>query len=57
MINIKNLGPNKIKKDEKSSKHILSYCISYEATNTVKPLYVIINKKMGTLEKVMEMNI
>ena len=43
MINIKNLEPNKIKINEKSYKNILTYYISYQTTNYVKPSYIIIN--------------
>ena len=52
IINMKNFDPNKIKIDEKSYKNILIYCIGYVTIkdlkyvkiNSVKPLYLIINK-------------
>ena len=37
--------------DEKSYKNILTYYISYETTNIVKPLYLIINLKNGYIEE------
>ena len=51
MINIKNLDSKKIKINEKSYKNILTYYNSYETTNSVKPLYLIINKMNGYYEK------
>ena len=57
MINVKNLDPDKIKVYEKSYKNILIYHINYGTVNSVKPLYLIIKKKMGTLKKVIEINI
>ena len=44
MINIKNLDPSKINIDEKSYKNILIYYTVYVITNSVKLLYLIINK-------------
>ena len=52
IINMKNFDPNKTKIDEKSYKNILIYCIGYVTIkdlkyvkiNSVKPLYLIINK-------------
>ena len=44
MINIKNFDPKKIKIDEKSCKHFLIYLISYVTMNSVKPLFLNINK-------------
>ena len=52
MINIKNLGPNKIKIDEKSYKSIIIYYIVnvtdnnliYIKFSSVNPLYIIIHK-------------
>ena len=40
MINIRNLDLNKIKVDEKLYRTIFTYYISYEATNSVKHLYL-----------------
>ena len=53
MINIKSLDPNKMKIDQKSYKNILIYYISYVTSNSVKPLYLIINNEMGTLMNIM----
>ena len=39
MINIKNLNPSKIKINEMSYKKILTDYISYETTNSGRPLY------------------
>ena len=55
MINIKNLDPNKIKKDEKAYKNILIYHtgyvmvkdLSYVTTNSENPLYLSIDKING----------
>ena len=57
IINIKNFDPNKIKIDEKSYKNILNHYIGYMTikdskyvkTNSVNPLYLIINKLNGYL--------
>ena len=65
MINIKNFDPNKIKTDEKPYKKILIYYIGYVTINdsryikiiSANPLYLIINKRWGTLKKVLETNI
>ena len=62
MIHTKNLDPNKINIDEKSYKNILiSYIgyvtvedVSYAKINSVNPLYLIINKKIGTLKNASE---
>ena len=43
-------NPNKIRTYEKSHKHILVYYISYATTNSVKPLYCIINKINGYIK-------
>ena len=61
MINIKNLHPNKIKIDKNSYKSILIYHIGYgavkdkdliyTATNSVRPLYFIIDKVNGYIEE------
>ena len=65
MINIKNLDPNRIKIDQKSYKNIFIYHIGYAMVknisslkiNSVNSLYLIINKQMSTLKKVMKTNI
>ena len=49
MINIKILI--KIKRDEKSYKNIIIYYISSTTTNTVKHLYLIINKINEDIEE------
>ena len=59
MINIKNLDPYKIKIDKKSYKNILIYYIGYVTVknlryikiNSVNPLYLIIYKINGYIEK------
>ena len=51
MINEKNLDQNKIKINGKSYKNTLIHCINYERTNSVKPLYVIINKMNTYIEE------
>ena len=59
MINIKNFDPNKIKIDKNSYKNIIIYYIgyitiknlSYAKINSVNPLYFIINKANGYIEK------
>ena len=59
MINIKNLDPYKIKIDKKSYKNILIYYIGYVKVknlryikiNSVNPLYLIIYKINGYIEK------
>ena len=48
---IKSLDLIKIKIDEKSYRNILTYYISYKATNNVKYLYLIINKINGCIEE------
>ena len=50
-INMRNLGLNKIKIDEKSYKYILIYYIGYVKTNNVKPLHLIINKIIKYIEE------
>ena len=60
IINMKNFDPNKIKIDEKSYKNILIYCIGYVTIkdlkyvkiNSVKPLYLIINKMNGYFKEI-----
>ena len=52
MINMKNLDPNEIKIDENSYKNICIHYIEYVATNSVKPLYLIINKINGYIEEI-----
>ena len=44
MINIKNLNPNKIKKDEKSYESNVICYIGSPTPNSLKPLYLIFNK-------------
>ena len=51
MIDIKNFDPNKINIDEKSYKSILTYYNNYETANSVKPLYLTINKINGYIEE------
>ena len=51
MIDIKNFDPNKINIDGKSYKSILTYYNNYETTNSVKPLYLTINKINGYIEE------
>ena len=51
MINKRNLDLNKIKIDEKSYKNILIYCVGYMTPNSVKPLWLIINKINGYIEE------
>ena len=51
VINIKTLYPNKIKIDRKSNKNIFTYYISYKKTNSVKFLYIIINRINGYIEE------
>ena len=60
IINMKNFDPNKIKIDENSYKNILIYCIGYVTIkdlkyveiNSVKPLYLIINKMNGYFKEI-----
>ena len=47
MINKKNLDANKIKIDETIFKNILVYFVGYVTPNSVKLLYLIINKING----------
>ena len=59
MINIKNFDPDQIKID---NKYIIIYYItiknlSYVKINSVTPLYFIIDKVDGYIEKAMEINI
>ena len=59
IINIKNLDANKINIDKKSYKNIPIYYIGYVTlkdlryvkTNSVNPLYIIINKINGSIEE------
>ena len=59
LINIKNLDLNKLMTDEKSYKNILIYYIEYLTVkdlryvkiNSINPLYLIINKINGCIEK------
>ena len=51
MINIKYCGPNNIKIDEKVYKNIFIRYIGDVAPNSIKPLYLIINKMSGYIEK------
>lgn len=59
MINIKSLGPNKIKIDKKSYKNILIYCTDYVTIkdskyvkiDSEKRLYLIITKVNGYTQK------
>ena len=51
MINVKNTDPSRIKIDENSYKNILIYYTGYGTKNNVKPLYLIINKTNGNIEK------
>ena len=48
----KNLYPNNIKINKKKNKNI-----HYVTLNSVKPLYLIINKYMDTLKKLIQINI
>ena len=65
MVNIKNLDLNNIKIDKKQHKSILIYHIAYimvedlrrPKMNSVKPLYLHINKINGYIERPMEINI
>ena len=50
MINIKNFDPSKIKIDGKSHENVLTSYISYQTTNSGKPLCLIINKVKGYIE-------
>ena len=60
IINIKNFDPNKIKIDAKSNKDILIYYIGYVTiedlkyvkSNSLNPLYLIINKVNGYFEEI-----
>ena len=59
MINIKNFDPDQIKID---NKYIIIYYITiknlrYVKSNSVTPLYFIIDKVDGYIEKAMEINI
>ena len=51
MINMKNLDPNKIIIEKKSYKNILICYVAYVATNSVKPLLLIMNKTNGYIEE------
>ena len=60
IINIKKFDPNKIKTDEKSYKNALAYYIGYVTIkyskyvkiNSIKSLYIIMNKVNGYFEEV-----
>ena len=52
MIKIKDHNLNKITIDEKSYKNFLFHCISYAVTNSVKPLYLIINEINVYIEEI-----
>ena len=60
IINIKNIDPNKIKIHKNSYKNILFYYIRYVKikdskyikSNSVNPLYLIINRVHGYIEKI-----
>ena len=45
------LKPNDIKIDEKSNKDTLMYYVGYVTPNSVRPLYLIINKTNGYVEE------
>ena len=45
------LKPNNIKIDEKSNKDVLIYNVGYVTPNSVRPLYLIINKTNGYVEE------
>lgn len=47
--NINNLKPKNIKVDEKSNKNLI-YCVGYETSIGVKPLYSTFNKINGYTE-------
>ena len=51
MINIKSFNPNKIKIDKQFYKIILIYYIGYVTPNSVKSLYLVINKINEYVEK------
>ena len=51
MINMKIFDPNKFKIDGKSYKNILIYYVGYVTPNSVKLLYLIINKINGYIEE------
>ena len=65
MINIKDFDPNLLKIDKKSHKNIDIYYIGYITVkdsyyvniNSVNPLYLIISKVDGYIDKKMEVNI
>ena len=60
IINMKNIDPNKIKIHKNSYKNILFYYIRYVKikdskyikSNSVNPLYLIINRVHGYIEKI-----
>ena len=60
IINIKNFDPNKVKRDEKPYKNILTYYIGYVTIkvsecikiNSVNLLYLIISKVNGYFEEI-----
>ena len=51
IINIKNVGPNNIKINEKLYNDILIYCIGYRTPNSVWPVHPIINNTKGYIEE------
>ena len=58
-FNVKNLDPNKIRRDDKSIENVPTYCIrykmirdiSYAAINSVNSLYLTSNKMNGCIEE------
>ena len=51
ITNIKDLDANKIKIDEKSYTNILICYVGYVTPNSVKPLYLLVNKINEYIEK------
>ena len=54
MINKKSIDSNKIMIDQKSWKIVLTHYAGYMTTNSVKPLYLIVNKIKEYTKKVMK---
>lgn len=52
IIGINNLDCNNIKTDGKSYENILIYYVGYVTPNSVKPLYLFINKTNGHIEDI-----
>ena len=50
MININDCNLTSMKVDKKLCKGILIYCIGYETSDGLKPLYIIFNKLNGYIE-------